>query len=272
MKLDSRQLEKKAREHRIKILQTIYNAKKGHVGGAYSCIDLLTVLYYGGFLNISPSNIKDKNRNRFILSKGHAAIAQYVILQDLGFFKEGELEKMNNGGILGEHPDFHIPGIEFNSGSLGHGLGIAVGFALAAKIDNLDYVSYVVLGDGECHEGTVWEAASLASHLKLSNLVAIVDRNGLCIHGETEKINALEPFDKKWESFGWDVKVIDGHDLAEIILSLKKAPREKPLVIIAKTIKGCGVDFMENDPAWHHGTIDEDVYRDAFSQLASDLS
>jgi len=229
-----------ARTHRLKILEAIYRAKKGHIGGAYSCIDILSVLYYGGFLQISPATIGSSSRNRFILSKGHAAIAQYSILAHLGLITDDDLYQMNNEGILGEHPDTNIPGIEFNSGSLGHGLGVTVGFSLAARIDNLDYSSYVLLGDGECQEGSVWEAAALAGHFKLSNLVAIVDRNGLCIHGNTEEINALEPFGDKWRSFGWEVRAIDGHNIKEIKGALSTPPSDKPLVIIAKTIKGKG--------------------------------
>ena len=260
-------MTKKTNSLRIKILETIFNAQKGHIGGAYSCIDILTVLYYGGILNITPENFLDKNRNRFLLSKGHAAIAQYAILQDIGFIREEDLLLMNKGGILGEHPDINIPGIEFNSGSLGHGLGIAAGWALAAQMDNLSYNCYVVLGDGECYEGTVWEAAALCSHLKLSNIVAIVDRNNLCIHGPTEEINALEPFDKKWESFGWEVENVDGHDLEEILNVLNKRKGEKPLVLIANTVKGKGVDFMENNPGWHHGGINEEIYNSSLNQL-----
>jgi transketolase len=252
---------------RIKILETIFNAQKGHIGGAYSCIDILTALYYGDLLNLNKSNFSDKNRNRFLMSKGHAAIAQYVILHDLGLLSDDDLDKMNNGGLLGEHPDVNIPGIEFNSGSLGHGLGIAAGWALAAKMDNLDYTSYVLLGDGECYEGTIWEAANLCSHLKLSNLVAIVDRNRLCIHGNTEDINALEPFDKKWESFGWDVKIIDGHNFVDILNALKEKDPNKPLVLIAETTKGKGVDFMENNPKWHHGGIDLETFNSSKKQL-----
>ena len=254
--------------HRKKILKIINHIGKGHVGGAFSCIDLLSVLYYGGVLNITPSNFSNENRNRFILSKGHASIAQYVILQDLGFFEEEELFKMNLGGFLGEHPDTNIPGIEFISGSLGHGLAISVGFALNALLSNLSYSTYVLLGDGECWEGSVWEAASLASHLKLSNLFAIIDRNRLCIHGDTEKINALEPLDKKFESFGWNVVTVNGHDFEQILPAMKAGHSSKPTVIIADTIKGSGVSFMENKSQWHHGAISDDVLSAALKELS----
>lgn len=268
MKLDLQDIKAKVNQHRKKILEVINNAGKGHVGGAFSCLDLLGVLYYGGFLNVSAENFSDINRNRFILSKGHASIAQYVILQDLNFFKEEELYKMNNGGILGEHPDNNIPGIEFISGSLGHGLAVSIGFALNAKLSGLSYVSYVILGDGECHEGSIWEAASLASHLELSNLVAVVDRNRLCIHGLTENINSIEPLGKRFEAFGWNVIEIDGHDYKQINDAFRQRHSTKPTMIIANTVKGKGVGFMENKSQWHHGAIDDDVLKLAIEELS----
>lgn len=265
-------MKQKSRDFRIEILKTIHKAGKGHIGGAYSCIDILTVLYYAGILNINKANFNN-NRNRFLLSKGHAAIAQYVILQDLGFFEKEQLYLMNNGGILGEHPDHNIPGIEFDSGSLGHGLGVASGFALAAKLDDLDYMTYVLLGDGECHEGTIWEAAMFSSHMNLNNLVAIVDRNGLCIHGKTEDINKLNPFADKWRSFGWNVIEIDGHDIIELWEAFKSIVYNKPTkpsVIIANTIKGKGVSFMENNHKWHHGGINKEIYDLAYAELVGE--
>lgn len=250
----------KSNDFRLSILESIYNAGKGHIGGAYSCIDILSVLYYCDILNINKENYKEADRNRFLLSKGHAAIAQYVVLEDLGLIKKSDLEKLNNGGILGEHPDHNIPGVEFDSGSLGHGLGVALGFALALKMDNLLSKSFVLLGDGECYEGTIWEAAMLASHLKLNNLVAIVDRNNLCIHGNTEDINKLNPFSDKWASFGWNVIEVDGHNHQQLIDCFNNLHEEKPNVIIANTVKGKGVSFMENNHKWHHGGIDDEKY------------
>ncbi len=218
-------------------------------------------------LRVSPQNIFSPDHNRFILSKGHASIAQYVVLQDLGFFEHKELLKMNNGGILGEHPDTNIPGIDFISGSLGHGLAVALGFSLAARADNLDYSTYVVMGDGECAEGSVWEALSLASHLKLTNLVTIIDRNRLCIHGNTEDIHPLDPLEDRLAAFGWNVITIDGHNIGEIIAALKVRHRSKPTAVIAETIKGKGVSFMENQSAWHHGAINDDILKRALSEL-----
>lgn len=267
MMLTTAEIQEKADEHRKKILKVINRVGKGHVGGAFSCIDILSVLYYSGILNITPENIDDPNRNRFLLSKGHACIAQYVILNDLGFFDERELFKMNQGGILGEHPDTNIPGIEFISGSLGHGLSVALGFALAAKMNKQNYLTYVVLGDGECGEGSVWEAISIAPHLKLSNLVAIVDRNRLCIHGDTEQIHPLDPLDKRLESFGWNVIEIDGHNFEDLYASLNNLHPSKPTAIIANTIKGKGVSFMENKNTWHHGGISDEILDKALREI-----
>lgn len=270
MNLSVVDIQNKANDHRIKILKMINKMGKGHVGGAFSCIDILSSLYYGNILNVSPENFTNTSRNRVILSKGHAAIAQYVILQDLGFFSDDELFKMNNGGILGEHPDPNIPGIEFVSGSLGHGLAAGIGMALAARMDNLDLSVYVILGDGECHEGSVWEAAMLASHLKLTNLIVIIDRNRLCIHGDTEKINALEPLGKKWEAFGWHTNEVDGHDINECISSLAIRHKTKPAILIANTVKGKGVSFMENESSWHHGAISDQILESALDELSND--
>jgi len=253
---------------RKNILDCIYESGKGHIGGAYSCIDILTTLYFGEFANM---NWDDPKRDRFIMSKGHAAIAQYAILNYVGLISEKEFMNMNNGGILGEHPDVNIPGIEFNTGSLGHGLGVGVGFALADRTR----FNYVLLGDGECYEGSIWEAANLASHLKLHNLVAIVDRNNLCIHGNTEDVNQLEPFADKWKAFGWNVVQVDGHNHEDLLDTLSMPPAPNflevdeimPTVIIADTIKGKGVSFMENNHKWHHGGIDKETYDKAMEEL-----
>ena len=252
---------------RMDILETIYSIGKGHIGGSYSCIDILSVLYYGNLLNINKENFSNDDRNRFLMSKGHCAIAQYVILCDLGMIKKSDLDRMNDGGILGEHPDHNIPGIEFDTGSLGHGLSVGAGFAFSDKLDKKDNKTYVLLGDGECYEGSVWEAAQLSSHLQLDNLIAIVDRNRLCTHGNTEKINAIEPFSKKWESFGWNVVEVDGHDHGEMLDVFSNIESKNPTVVIANTIKGKGVSFMENNPIWHHGAVGEREYKLAYDEL-----
>lgn len=254
-------LKSKSNLFRLKILDAIYNSgKPGHIGGAYSCIDILSVLYFGDILKINKDNYNDLNKNYFILSKGHSSLAQYVILEELGFITQYDLDNMNNGGILGEHPDINIPGIDFNTGSLGHGLGVGVGIGLASKLNKTDNKTYVLLGDGECHEGTVWESAMLAGHLQLNNLIAIVDRNSLCIHGDTEKINKLNPLTDKWKSFNWNVLEVDGHNHIELYDTFKNIKSEKPTVVIANTVKGKGVSFMENNYKWHNNNIDLDTY------------
>ncbi len=260
----------KSKQIRLSVLDAIYHSGKGHIGGAFSCTDILVALYYGGVLKYNPKNPKWDLRDRFILSKGHAAIALYAILGDLGYFSKSELEIFNNGGILGEHPDINIPGIEINSGSLGHGLGVGAGMALAAKIDDKNHRTFVLLGDGECNEGSVWEAAMFAAHHNLNNLTVVVDRNGLCIHGTTEEINQLNPLDKKFEAFGWHVESIDGHNIDEIVSKLKRNQNIKPQLIIADTVKGKGVSFMENILSWHHGNISDECYKKAKIELIND--
>ena len=268
---NSSTLNFKSQELRLSVLEAIYRSGKGHIGGAFSCTDILVALYYGGILKYDSKNEKWDKRDRFILSKGHAAIALYAVLSDLGYFNKSELELFNNGGMLGEHPDINIPGIEINSGSLGHGLGVGAGMALAAKMDAENYRTFVLLGDGECNEGSVWEAAMFAAHHNLENLTAIIDRNGLCIHGTTEEINRLNPLDKKFESFGWHVETMNGHDIEEIVSKLKVKTIDKPIMIIANTIKGKGVSFMENITSWHHGSISEQQYVQAKKELNNHL-
>ena len=187
-------LQQKSLLSRINILKSIHKAGKGHIGGAYSIVDILVSLYYGNHFKHNPNDPKCKERDRFILSKGHAGIALYSILSDLGYFSTIELDFLNQGGLLAEHPDPRIPGVEFMTGSLGHGLPIATGMALADLIDGSNKKSIVLLGDGECYEGSVWESAIFASSQSLYNLCAVVDRNGLITHGTTEEINPLEPF------------------------------------------------------------------------------
>jgi len=258
-------------EFRRKILKTIKHSGKGHIGGAFSCVDLLIALYLGNILRIDSSNPNSINRDRFILSKAHSAIALYVVLSKMGFFNETELEKFNQGGLLSEHPDINIPGIETNGGSLGHGLGIGVGIAIAAKMDKTNSQIVVLLGDGECYEGSIWEAAMLGSHHSLDNLTVIIDRNELCILDFTEKINKLEPFSEKWKAFGWEVREIDGHNFSDIFDSFKdfRQRKHKPLLIIAHTTKGNGVSFMEKNKYWHHGTITDEEFTQASKELLS---
>lgn len=264
-------LKAKAKQIRLDILNAIKKAGKGHIGGSYSIVDILVTLYYGKILKFDPANSKWEKRDRFILSKGHAGVALYSVLADLGFFSKDELNFLNNGKMLGEHPDQFIPGIEIISGSLGHGLSIGAGMALADKFDNkIHRKTFVILGDGECYEGSVWEAANFAAHHKLFNLCVIIDRNKLITHGLTENINALGSIKDKFISFGWEAQEIDGHNINNLLKffkSISSNNTNKPIALIAKTIKGKGVSFMENIASWHHGEINEESFLIAEKQL-----
>jgi transketolase len=260
MKID---LKDHSKQIRLDIIDTLYAAGKGHIGGSLSCVDILVALYYGEIFKCNASYPKWPNRDRFILSKGHAAIALYCVLANVGFFSKDELYTFNSGGALGEHPDIQIPGIEVNSGSLGHGLGIGAGIAYTAKMDRQSFCTYILLGDGECYEGSIWEAAMFASHHQLDNLIAIIDRNQLCIHGCTEEINKLNSLKEKFHAFGWAVAGIDGHDFDQIRNSITSLYPLKPKVIIANTVKGKGVSFMEGNANWHHGGLTKEQYEQA---------
>ena len=264
MKID---LKDHSKQIRSDIIATIYAAKKGHIGGSLSCVDILVALYYGGIFKYNSNYPKWPNRDRLILSKGHAAVALYAVLANIGFFSKAELLMFNSGGFLGEHPDIQVPGIEVNSGSLGHGLGIGAGIAYAAKMDRHSFCTYVLLGDGECYEGAIWEAAMFAAHHKLNNLIAIIDRNRLCIHGCTEDINKLDSLQDKFYAFGWSVETIDGHDHSQILKAINFLPPLKPKVVIANTIKGKGVSFMEGSSNWHHGGLTKEQYEQAQSEI-----
>ncbi|MEI8222712.1 MAG: transketolase [Actinomycetes bacterium] len=238
---------------RREILAMIQSAGMGHVGGDFSVIDILTTLYFAE-LNIDPSNAAKENRDWFILSKGHCAAAFYATLAYSGYFDPHELSTfMQPMSMLNGHPSKgKISGIETSTGPLGHGLPIAVGIAIAAKIQKQEQRTFVVLGDGELQEGTNWEAAMTASQYKLSNLIVIIDRNRLQQGAGTEDTNGLDPLDKKWESFGWDVQVVDGHEPLELLDAIRGQKSDRPRCIIANTVKGKGVSFMENRAEWHH--------------------
>lgn len=254
MQNDIRNLKKKANFLRNRVLNLCL-AGGGHLVSAFSCVDIMTALYYGGILRFDPKNPGWEERDRFIMSKGHAAPILYAVLADLGFFQMEDLEGYCRGGsMLGSHPDRAIPGVEVTTGSLGHGLGLAAGMAISGKMDKKPYVTVTLLGDGECSEGSVWEAAMFASCRLLDNLIGIVDRNRLCVTDSTEACIGLEPLAEKWKSFGWDTVEINGHSFEEI-LSAFNAFRDRqsgrPLMVIANTTKGKGVSFMENNPIWH---------------------
>lgn len=245
-----KELEKIANEIRIDIIETVYRAQSGHPGGSLSCTDILTVLFFNQ-MNISLENPKDKLRDRFILSKGHCSPALYSTLAKKGFFSEKELYTFRNiNSNMQGHPDMNkVPGVDMSTGSLGQGLSIANGIALVSKIDNLDYRVYCLLGDGEIEEGQIWEAAMCANKYKLDNLCAIVDYNHLQIDGNIEDVKGLNKISEKFESFGFETILIDGNNIAQIIEAFEKAKqiKGKPTMIVANTIKGKGVSFMENE-------------------------
>ena len=247
-------LKEKAKEIRRSIVSMITEAKSGHPGGSLSATDILTALYFSE-MNIDPANPKMEGRDRFVLSKGHAAPAIYATLAEKGYFSKDELMTLRKfGSRLQGHPDMKkLPGIEISTGSLGQGLSVANGMALNAKMFNENYRTYVILGDGEIQEGQIWEAAMTAAHYKLDNLCTFLDNNNLQIDGNVSEIMGVEPLDKKWEAFGWNVIKIDGHDFEQILSALDKARecKDKPTMIIAKTIKGKGVSFMENVCGFH---------------------
>jgi transketolase len=263
-------LEKKATQIRMDLLKMIYEGKTGHTGSSLSCTDILTVLYYS-VMNIDPSNPKWEERDRFILSKGHAVEGFYCILADKGFFPKEELKTFSKFGskFIG-HPNNKVPGVEMNTGALGHGLSISVGMALAAKMKGKAYRVFTLMGDGEQAEGSVWEAAMAAAHYKLDNLVGIIDRNKLQISGSTETVMALDCLEDKWRSFGWEVISVDGHDYNSLqrVLSSSPSVKGKPTLVMANTTKGKDVSFMENVAHWHHGVPTPEQLEQALGELS----
>jgi transketolase len=257
----------KIRKH---VIEMLYLAKSGHPGGSLSAVDAIVTLYFH-HMNHNPKKPNDPNRDRFILSKGHAAPTLYAVLAECGYFDVKELKQLREiNGMLQGHPVCnHIPGVEASTGSLGHGLSFAIGVALAGKLDNKKYNVYVMLGDGETDEGQIWEAASAASHYKLDNLIALLDRNFLQIDGNTEDVLKLESVRDRWSSFGWQVLEIEGHDIYQIIDALTKALNHKkqPTMIILNTVKGKGVSFMENNVDFHGVPPNELEYKIAMREL-----
>lgn len=267
--MNSQELARKSVQYRRNILKYIVGAKAGHTGGSMSCIDILNVLY-NNVLRVSPETFASPTRDRYIQSKGHTVEALYVVLADKGFFPESDLETMcqYQSHYIG-HPTRKVNGIEQNTGSLGHGLSLSVGTALSAKLDEQDYRVFTLLGDGELPEGSNWEAALLAAHYRLDNLCAIVDKNTLQISGSTADVCNTDPLDQKFEAFGWAVRHVNGHDLVALQEAFNALPfaEGKPSLIIAHTIKGKGVSFMENQLKWHHGVPNAEQYAQALEEL-----
>jgi len=265
-------LKQKSKWVRRMVLEMCVGAGAGHIAPAFSCTDILVSLYHGGILRVDPHNLAWEDRDRFILSKGQGCASLYAVLADLGFFPISELNTYTRlGSRLGGHSESNVPGVEAFTGSLGHGLAIGAGMSLAAKLDKKDYLTVVLLGDGECQEGSVWETAMFASHHQLNNLVAIVDRNRLQAIDFTEKAFALEPLLEKWKAFGWDVEITDGHSfesMLSVFSGLGSRKSKRPLIIIAHTVKGKGVTFMENKPIWHYRIPEGGELKQARRELA----
>jgi transketolase len=268
-----RELARKSLLYRRRILECIVRAGAGHVGGSLSCVDILSVLY-NRILRVSPETAADPGRDRYVQSKGHSVEALYVVLADRGFFPEEELATLcRYGSRLPGHPTRKVRGVEHSTGALGHGLSFSVGLALAAKLDQAKYRVVTLLGDGELAEGSNWEAAMAAAHYRLDNLTAIVDLNGLQISGSTRDVLDSEPLADKFAAFGWSVRQASGHDLVQLTAALAAEPAPgRPGAVLARTIKGKGVSFMENAPEWHHGVPSEEQYACALREIDQALA
>ena len=270
--MDINDLKDKANEIRKDIITEVYNAKSGHPGGSLSIADIMTVLYFDE-LNIDEKNPRWEDRDRLVLSKGHCAPALYAALAERGYFEKEKLVSLRKlDSNLQGHPNMNdVPGVDMSTGSLGQGLSAANGMAISAKLDNKNYRVYCILGDGEIQEGQVWEAAISLNKFKLDNLCIIVDNNNLQIDGTTEEVMDLKPIDEKFKSFGFNVIIIDGHNYEEIKSAFKQAreTKGKPTCIIAKTVKGKGVSFMENQAGWHGKAPNEEQYNIAMQELSN---
>ena len=271
--MDNQQLALKSWQYRRKVLEIIKHAGVGHTGGSLSCLDILNVLY-NRVMDVSPENFADPNRDRYVQSKGHSVEALFVVLADRGFFPEAELGTLcaYRSHFVG-HPTRKVPGVEQNTGALGHGLPISVGMAIAGKMDEAPYRVFALLGDGELAEGSNWEAALAGAHYDLDNLTAIIDHNTLQITGHTRDVMSNEPLGEKFAAFGWATRRVDGHDFAQLTDALS-APLEtgKPGVVIADTTKGRGVSFMEHVGKWHHGVPSDDEYARALAEIDAALA
>lgn len=269
--MTTKELKEKSVAYRKKLLYYIKKARAGHTGGSLSCIDILNVLY-NEVMNVHPGNFADTDRDRYIQSKGHSVEAHYVVLADRGFFPESDLNTLcqYQSHYVG-HPTRKVNGIEQNTGALGHGLPIASGIALAGKMDKKSFRVFTLLGDGELPEGSNWEAALFAAHYKLDNLVGIIDYNQLQITDATRQVCNTDPIDEKFQAFGWAVHHANGHDFEELKQIFQQIPfeKDKPSLVIAHTIKGKGISFMENEVSWHHGVPNDEQYEQAINELSN---
>ncbi|MBO4891931.1 MAG: transketolase [Prevotella sp.] len=264
-----------AEHNRKRLVEVVYRAKAGHIGGDLSCLNVMTALYFDVMRNLNPQEPKASDRDRFVLSKGHCVEALYVTLEAKGFLKPEVLDTLGQfGSVLSGHPTIEVPGIEVNSGALGHGLSIGVGMALAAKMDQKDWKTYVLMGDGEQGEGSIYEAAMAAHKYQLDNLVAIIDRNHLQISGNTEDVMPIDSIRERWSAFGWDVVTMNGDDMESIIQTFHAIDytNRKPHLLISETTKGRGVSFMEGIAKWHHGVLNEEQCLAAVAEIEARIA
>lgn len=268
--MNAKQLELIAEQNRKRLVEVVYAAKAGHIGGDLSCLNVMTALYFEVMKNIDPAQPKNPERDRFVLSKGHCVEALYVTLEAKGFLQPEVLDTLGKfGSILSGHPTIEVPGIEVNSGALGHGLGIGVGMAIAAKMDKKPYRTYVMMGDGEQGEGSIYEAAMAANCYHLDNLVAIIDRNHLQISGNTEDVMPIDSVRERWTAFGWDVIELNGDSMEDIlhVFGSIDYQNQKPHLLVSNTTKGRGVSFMEGIAKWHHGVLNEEQCKAAVAEI-----
>lgn len=272
--MEIQKLKLQSEKNRKRLMEIVYNAKAGHIGGDLSCLNVMTVLYHE-VMRVNADTPKDENRDRFVLSKGHCVESLYVTLESKGFIAPGVLETLGKyKSILSGHPTIEVSGIEVNTGALGHGLSIGVGMSIAAKMDKKDYKTYVLMGDGEQGEGSIYEAAMAASHYKLDNLVAIIDRNHLQISGNTENVMSLDSIRDRWTAFGWDVKEMNGDEIEDIVATFNGIDysNHRPHLLISNTTKGKGVSYMENVAKWHHGVPSAEQYETAIKEISERIA
>ena len=268
--MNVKQLKLLAEKNRKRLVEVVYKAKAGHIGGDLSCLNVMTALYFDVMRGLDPTNPQAPDRDRFVLSKGHCVEALYVTLEAKGFISPEMLDTLGQfGSVLSGHPTIEVPGIEVCSGALGHGLSIGVGMALAAKMEQKDYRTFVLMGDGEQGEGSIYEAAMAARKYHLDNLVAIIDRNHLQISGDTEEVMPIDSICDRWTAFGWEVMELNGDDMDEIINTFSRIEYNggRPHLLVSRTVKGKGVSFMEGIAKWHHGVLNEQQCLDAVAEI-----
>ena len=273
--MNEKELTLLAEKNRRRLVEVVYKAKAGHIGGDLSCLNVLTALYFDVMQGIDASAPKAPGRDRFVLSKGHCVEALYVTLEAKGFLQPEVLDTLGQyGSVLSGHPTIEVPGIEVNSGALGHGLSIGVGMALAAKMDGKNWRTFVLMGDGEQGEGSIYEAAMAGNRYHLDNLVAIIDRNHLQISGNTEDVMPIDSIVERWTAFGWDVMEMNGDSMSEILKTLHRIDysNKKPHLVVSNTTKGKGVKFMEGIAKWHHGVLNEEQCREAVNEIVERIN